>query len=55
MVLPLFNLFEIVDRWPLYRALRGLGSDECWRVMSELYEIDVKEYLQDPDVLHEYQ
>lgn len=55
MVLPLFNLFEIVDRWPLYRALRGLGSDECWRVMSELYEIDVKEYLQDPDVLQEYQ
>ncbi len=48
MNLPLLNFLEIVERWPLFRALRELGPDECWRVMDELYEADLPHYFADP-------
>lgn len=49
MTMPLFNFYDISERWYLYRALRELGPKNCWEVMLGLYEADEKFYFSDPE------
>ncbi len=47
--MPLFNFFDISQRWQLYQALRGLCPRRCWDIMCDLYRADQAHYLSQPE------